>query len=59
MLSCGVHSRTHTEVSLRLTCLLLLTLDRMADTSINHQLNQEQEKMMLLTTLSQHLFTSH
>ncbi len=36
-----------------------LTLDKTAATAINHQLNQEQEKTMPLTTLSQHLFTSH
>lgn len=53
-----LHTR-HTARRLEVQRSRFLTLDEMATASINHQLNQEQEKMMLLTTLSQHLFTSH
>lgn len=36
-----------------------MTLDEMDALSINHQLSQEGENLTPLTTLSQHLFTSH
>lgn len=39
------------KASLHLIRLGLLTLDRMTTASINHQLNQEQEKMMLANNI--------
>lgn len=42
---------TYGKASLHLICLGLLTLDRMTTASINHQLNQEQEKMMLANNI--------
>lgn len=47
---CGFKD-TCCTASLRLILLLLLTLDKMARTSINHQLNQEQEKMILANNI--------